>query len=265
MVTLFFVMPAVAVGLTPTADEKGLLELVNEERASRDLPILKIDTQMVEVARAHSQEMVDLNYFDHVSPISGDLLERVEAHGIDDWRVVGENLAAAPTVRTAFVALMESPGHRENILNKEFTHVGTGAVRSGVYGKMFTQEFVGKERVDFAEDYKVLPVHGKTKVVFKLMYPGRVTVTVHALDGDRIATIAREQLRRAGPVELAWDDQIKVEAGSGDEYEYRVSFDNGIFKGSMSDVSVVGAEQAVVAKPTFSLVLFLQSLFERIL
>ncbi|MFQ5574241.1 MAG: CAP domain-containing protein [Terriglobia bacterium] len=264
-VLFLFHVPAVSSGLTATPDEKGLLELVNEERVSRGLPILRMDSAMVEIARDHSREMVELNYFDHVSPISGDLLERIGAHGVNDWRVVGENLAAAPTVRTAFVALMESRGHRENILNEEFTHVGIGAVASGPYGKMFTQEFVGKDRVVFAENFKVLPFHGETKVSFALLYPGRVSVTVHDMGGDRVATAAKAELHRAGPIEVRWDGQVRAEAGSGEMYEYRVSFDSGAFKGSMSTVAPVGQGQVVVSRPTFSLVLFLQALFERIL
>ena len=56
----------------------------------------------------------------------------------------GENLAGAPDVNFAHVNLMNSPGHRENILRPEFTHVGIGVVEGSQYGKIFTQQFIRK-------------------------------------------------------------------------------------------------------------------------
>ena len=57
--------------------------------------------------------------------------------------MAGENLAGAPTVERAHSGLMNSPGHRANILNPNFTHVGIGIVDGGPYGKMYTQTFIG--------------------------------------------------------------------------------------------------------------------------
>ena len=54
----------------------------------------------------------------------------------------GENLAGAPDVNTAHVNLMNSPGHRENILRPEFTKIGIGVVEGSKYGKIFTQQFI---------------------------------------------------------------------------------------------------------------------------
>lgn len=55
--------------------------------------------------------------------------------------VAGENLAFAPSVEVAHEGLMNSPGHRENILSPDFCRVGIGVQNSGVYGRMFSQEF----------------------------------------------------------------------------------------------------------------------------
>src|SRR5207244_58945 len=54
-----------------TADESRFLELLNHERGERGLVELKPDALLVEVAREHSREMCDKNYFDHVSPTTG--------------------------------------------------------------------------------------------------------------------------------------------------------------------------------------------------
>ncbi len=53
----------------------------------------------------------------------------------------GENLALAPSTELAMQGLMNSPGHRKNILSPNFTKVGIGVMDGGIYGKMFTQEF----------------------------------------------------------------------------------------------------------------------------
>jgi uncharacterized protein YkwD len=55
--------------------------------------------------------------------------------------VAGENLAYAPNVDIAQRGLMNSPGHRANILRPEFGHVGIGVIRSAAEGSMFTQDF----------------------------------------------------------------------------------------------------------------------------
>jgi uncharacterized protein YkwD len=53
----------------------------------------------------------------------------------------GENLALAPDVEIAHNGLMNSPGHRANILTPEFKKVGIGCLAGGTHGKMFSQEF----------------------------------------------------------------------------------------------------------------------------
>ena len=59
----------------------------------------------------------------------------------DQLSAAGENLALAPTTEFAHEGLMNSPGHRANILNGQFRRVGIGVLDGGIYGKMFVQEF----------------------------------------------------------------------------------------------------------------------------
>jgi uncharacterized protein YkwD len=56
----------------------------------------------------------------------------------------GENIAGNQNVQNAENALMNSPGHRKNILNTDFTHIGIGIRNGGPYGNMFTQEFISR-------------------------------------------------------------------------------------------------------------------------
>ena len=121
--------------------ERQLVALANEERAARGLAPLELDPRLVPVARAHSTEMFRLRYFSHVSPETGSPFDRLSAAGIGYTRA-GENLAYARSVATAHRGLMDSPGHRENILRPEFTRIGVGVIAAGAYGRMFTQLFL---------------------------------------------------------------------------------------------------------------------------
>ena len=64
----------------------------------------------------------------------------MEKAGIS-YQAAGENLAYAPNVDVAHTGLMNSEGHRANILSADFGKVGIGVIDGGVYGKMFVQEF----------------------------------------------------------------------------------------------------------------------------
>lgn len=132
--------PAPQKGLT--VDEARLVELVNQERAKAGLKPLAVDLRLVQTARAKSQDLIDENYFGHISPKLGSPFDQMQRAGIS-YRYAGENLAGAPTVDQAHAALMKSPGHRANILSPHFTHIGVGIVDGGPYGKMFTQQFIG--------------------------------------------------------------------------------------------------------------------------
>jgi uncharacterized protein YkwD len=120
--------------------EEQMLEKVNKERTSRGLRPLVMDEKLRELARAQSKDMFARGYFAHVNPDGKDPFKRMEEAGIV-YAVAGENLALAPNVDLAHEGLMNSPGHRANILTAEFGKVGIGVIDGGPYGKMFSQEF----------------------------------------------------------------------------------------------------------------------------
>ncbi len=120
--------------------EQQMLTLLNQERTSRGLKPLVLSPALTQVARAQSKDMFERHYFSHVNPDGKSPFDRMEAAGIS-FTVAGENLAYAPDVTIAHKGLMNSPGHRENILRPEFGHVGIGVIDGGIYGKMFTQDF----------------------------------------------------------------------------------------------------------------------------
>jgi uncharacterized protein YkwD len=122
------------------AYEAEMLQLINEERRKHGLKELQADREMLQVARAHSQDMFARGYFAHDSPEGKDPFDRMRAANIQ-FAAAGENLALAQTVEIAHVNLMNSPGHRANILNPSFGRVGIGILDGGFYGLMISQEF----------------------------------------------------------------------------------------------------------------------------
>jgi uncharacterized protein YkwD len=131
---------AIEVVADPIA-ERQLFDLVNEERTQRGFGALVWDDRLVPVARAHSEEMFKLRYFSHDSPVAGSPFDRLRTAGITYSRA-GENLAYAQSVAVAHRALMNSPGHRENVLRPEFTRMAIGVMNAGLYGRMVTQLFL---------------------------------------------------------------------------------------------------------------------------
>ena len=125
-----------------TAAEQQMLNLVNQERAKAGLSPLEIDPTLVKLARMKAQDMIDKGYFSHTSPTYGSPFDMMRAYGVT-YSYAGENLAGAGTVNSAHTNLMNSSGHRANILNGNYTKVGIGVVSGGPYGKMFVQLFIG--------------------------------------------------------------------------------------------------------------------------
>lgn len=126
-----------------SAEEQQMVNLVNQERAKNGLKALVVDLELSRVARIKSQEMIERNYFSHQSPLYGSPLEMMKKFGIS-FTAAGENIACNRSVEAAHQALMASQGHRANILNASYTHIGVGIVNGGPCGKMFTQQFIRK-------------------------------------------------------------------------------------------------------------------------
>ncbi|PFZ44953.1 serine protease [Bacillus wiedmannii] len=121
--------------------EQRVVELTNAERAKQGLPALKIDTELSKVARVKSEDMQKNNYFDHNSPTYGSPFDMMKKFGIS-YTSAGENIAQGQrTPEEVVQAWMNSAGHRANILNNGFTHIGVGYVESGNY---WTQQFITK-------------------------------------------------------------------------------------------------------------------------
>ncbi len=125
-----------------SADETKMVNLVNQERTKQGVRPLGVNMTLVSLARQKSQDMIAKNYFSHTSPTYGSPFDMMRNAGVT-YKTAGENLAGAATTESAHQNLMNSSGHRANILNAAYNQVGIGIVSGGAYGKMFTQMFIG--------------------------------------------------------------------------------------------------------------------------
>ena len=123
------------------AYEREVVRLVNLERAKAGLSPLEYDWQLSRVARYKSEDMQKNKYFSHTSPTYGSPFNMMKSFGVS-YKTAGENIAKGYQTPSAVVnGWMNSNGHRANILNSSFTHIGVGYVASGNY---WTQMFVGR-------------------------------------------------------------------------------------------------------------------------
>lgn len=129
----------------PTNQELRAFELVNTERVKQGLRPLVWDGELTRMARLYSEKMASQNFFSHKSPDGEGLRERSRANGIVGFKRLGENLAFnkgfADAAISAVVGWMRSEGHRDHILDREFTRSGLGIARSAEGRVYFTQVF----------------------------------------------------------------------------------------------------------------------------
>jgi uncharacterized protein YkwD len=124
---------------TLSAEEQRVLDLTNAERKKKDLPPLKANRTLCEVARAHSANMAKQNKMAH--ELDGkSTFDRVKGSGYR-FALIAENLANGDvSLEDLMEAWMDSKIHRDNILDTEFTEVGLGLAHDG-HNVYYTEVF----------------------------------------------------------------------------------------------------------------------------
>ncbi|EPD53990.1 CAP domain-containing protein [Paenisporosarcina sp. FSL H8-0542] len=133
--------PAAQASGNVSSIEQQVLTLTNQERAKEGLKPLATDAALMDSARAKSADMSKNNYFSHTSPTMGSPFDQMKAKGIQ-YKAAAENIAMGQKTAAEVVkGWMESPGHRANIMNGTYTHIGIGYDANGNY---WTQQFIQK-------------------------------------------------------------------------------------------------------------------------
>lgn len=120
--------------------EEQMFILVNQERTAKGLSKLSGSAKLKELARSYGKEMFAKGFFSHYNSNGLSPFDRMNQARIE-YTAAGENLALAPNVSFAHQGLMNSPGHRANILSTDFGKIGIGIIDGGIYGEIFVQEF----------------------------------------------------------------------------------------------------------------------------
>ncbi|MCM3748253.1 CAP domain-containing protein [Paenibacillus pasadenensis] len=116
--------------------EQQVVSLVNQERAKQGLGALSSDAELAKVADVKAKDMYDNNYFDHNSPTYGSPFDMMKSFGVS-YNYAGENIAKGQrTAEQVMNDWMNSPGHRANIMNGNYTKIGV-AYYNGVWVQMF--------------------------------------------------------------------------------------------------------------------------------
>jgi uncharacterized protein YkwD len=185
-----------AVTTTQEAEQR-LLALVNHDRRAAGLPELVWDEQVASVARAHSQEMRHTGVVAHISVQTGSAADRVKNAGIRTAAVL-ENIARSYGIGEAHLGLMNSPGHRANLVSPLATHLGIGVV--------FGDEVAGRRELFVTQVFTRVPPR---------VDPGQVANEVRSKLGEvrEVSTNARleevaqqvaDQLARGVSRDAAW-------------------------------------------------------------
>lgn len=119
-----------------------IVDLVNEERAQRNLRPLTTNATLTRLASDYGCEMIEGNYFEHTDPITGSTVGSRALAATYYFKKVGENLAGGFTSPEETMSQwMDSPGHRANILDEDFIEMGTAVRTGGSYHWYWVQEF----------------------------------------------------------------------------------------------------------------------------
>lgn len=152
--------------------EKRLLALLNRDRTAAGLGTVIWDDRVAAVARAHSEDMRRTKIVAHISPTTGSAADRIRVANIKT-AVVMENVARAYGVGEAHNGLMNSPGHRANMLSGAATHVGIGVV------------------------------HGEDVAGRKEMFISQVFIRIPPkVDRGAAANLVRDRINAARPIEV---------------------------------------------------------------
>jgi uncharacterized protein YkwD len=107
--------------------EQRLIGLINEYRAQNKVKPLKENAELSKYGRNYCVEMATNRFFDHTSPVSGDLYKRVVKNFPKKWKLAGENLGMFTGDANALLeAFKESYSHNENLLTQQYTSIGVG-------------------------------------------------------------------------------------------------------------------------------------------
>ncbi|TCX49079.1 hypothetical protein C1I36_10715 [Dehalobacter sp. 14DCB1] len=132
--------PTTSPSPSTNSEIQQMLALINSERSKVGVSSLELNPKLTNAAQLKAEDMVSNNYFSHISPTWGSTFTLLHSLGIT-YSSAAENLAGDSSVEAAHLDLMNSEGHRDNIVDASYASVGIGISKSPVYGYVFVQIF----------------------------------------------------------------------------------------------------------------------------
>jgi uncharacterized protein YkwD len=121
-------------------EQRALMADVNAARAEHGLAPLSADGRLARAALGHARDMAAHNYFAHDGGGDGTLADRLRAVHFD-WTIEAENIALNSDETHANIALLQSPGHRANILDPQVRYIGVAALSIGAGSTLYVEDF----------------------------------------------------------------------------------------------------------------------------
>jgi uncharacterized protein YkwD len=196
-------------------EEQRLVGLVNEKRRAVGVRPLKLNKRVRTAARAHSRDMIDRNYFGHISATGSlNVTDRLRHAGLTGWSSAGENLAGARSAEVAFDLWLNSPGHLKNMLEPAYTHVGIGVIAGGQYGSMITMNLVERpvvqkpiKRPSTMTPKQARLVHQRLNAIRRRVEVLKTDDRARAKRLDKMAKITT-RLKNSGPSDPAYTKRV---------------------------------------------------------
>ncbi len=128
--------------------ERRAFELINRQRATNGLESLTWSDDAARIARLHSENMANYNFFSHAGLDGSMVNDRADSFGVRKWRAIGENIAYNQgfenPVEFAVERWMQSPKHRDNLLNSRWKESGIGIAVTADGTYYFTEVFLAR-------------------------------------------------------------------------------------------------------------------------
>jgi uncharacterized protein YkwD len=137
------------IAATAISIEEQVFGAINQFREEQHLAPLSMAKDLANVARLHSQDMATRNYFDHISPDGNTMRKRVLSFGITNWNRLAENIAMNfghnDPASVAVRGWLNSPAHRQNILDQDLTETGIG-VAFDAKGRIYLTQLFARRK-----------------------------------------------------------------------------------------------------------------------
>ena len=139
---LFFILSILLIETISLAISNNQEEIINKTSTETESKAYIVDEKEPKLSEEEEETLKLINEYRKQNGLLGTPFELMDKTGIY-YNVAGENLAGNISPEKAVEAWINSPAHRENILDKEYTYTGIAVMDSPVYGKVFVQMFIG--------------------------------------------------------------------------------------------------------------------------